>query len=42
MAAGSTGGYSATYAIDQADYPGYGNNAMYGTVFRRARWNRGS
>jgi hypothetical protein len=24
-------------AIDQADYPrGYGNNAMYGTVFRRA------
>jgi hypothetical protein len=30
-------------AIDQADYPrGYGNNAMYGTVFRRARWSRGS
>ena len=30
-------------AIVQADYPrGYGNNAMYGTVFRRARWSRGS
>lgn len=29
-------------AIDQADYPGYGNNAMYGTVFGRARWNRSS
>jgi hypothetical protein len=29
-------------AIDQADYPGYGYHAMYGTVFRRARWRRSS
>jgi hypothetical protein len=29
-------------AIDQADYPRYGNHAMYGTMFRRARWSRGN
>jgi hypothetical protein len=29
-------------AIDQAQGPLYGNHAMYGNLFRRARWSRGS
>ena len=29
-------------AIDQAQGPGYVNHAMYGGMFRRARWSRGN
>ena len=45
--AGDTPLYYAN-AIDQAPGyppyggPGYGNHALYGTMFRRARWTRGS